>query len=61
MNTVLSPIVSEFATQEETDVYDLWFRAKVQKSLDSKIPLIPHDQVKTVIRAMLEKRRMLKS
>lgn len=36
MSTVLSPIVSEFATVEEAESYDRWFRAKVQKSLDSK-------------------------
>ena len=36
MTTALSPIESEFATAEEAQSYDSWFRAKVQKSLDSK-------------------------
>lgn len=36
MTTALSPIESEFATVEEAESYDRWFRAKVQKSLDSK-------------------------
>jgi hypothetical protein len=36
MTTVLSPIESEFASVEEAESYDAWFRAKVQKSLDSK-------------------------
>lgn len=61
MNAVLSPIVSEFETQEDADAYDAWFRAKVQKSLDSKLPLIPHDQVKAEIQAMLVARRKIKS
>ena len=38
MSAVLSPIVSEFETQEAADAYDAWFRAKVQKSLDSTNP-----------------------
>ena len=38
MTTVLSPIESEFSTVEEAEAYDRWFRAKVQKSLDSKDP-----------------------
>jgi len=33
MHTVLSPIVSEFETQEAADSYDQWFRAKVEASL----------------------------
>ena len=56
MNAVLSPIVSEFETQEATEAYDIWFRAKVQKSIDSKEPRIPHDKVKAEIHAMLEAR-----
>lgn len=38
MNTALSPIESEFATAEDAEAYDVWFRAKVQKSLDSTDP-----------------------
>jgi hypothetical protein len=34
MPTVLSPIESEFATTEEAEAYERWFRAKVQESLD---------------------------
>jgi hypothetical protein len=40
----LSPIESEFATTEEAEAYDRWFRAKVQASLDDLRPSIPHDQ-----------------
>lgn len=41
----LDPLISEFETQEQADSYDAWFRAKVQESMDSKKPRIPHDQV----------------
>lgn len=26
--------------------YDAWFRAKVQEALDSKLPRIPHEEIK---------------
>lgn len=45
MSAQLSPIVSEFETQEQADSYDRWFRAKVQASLDDPRSSIPHDQV----------------
>ncbi|MGZ7457775.1 type II toxin-antitoxin system RelB family antitoxin [Pseudomonas sp. Ma2-10] len=34
MSAELSPIVSEFETEEQAASYDHWFRAKVQASLD---------------------------
>lgn len=45
MNTVLSPIVSEFETEEQAASYDRWFRAKVHASLADPRPAIPHDEV----------------
>jgi hypothetical protein len=54
MNTVLSPIESEFQTTDEAASYESWFRAKVQKSLDNPLPNIPHDQVMAEMRQMLE-------
>lgn len=33
MNAVLSPIVSEFETDEQAASYDRWFRAKVERAL----------------------------
>ena len=61
MSAQLSPIVSEFDTEEQAASYDRWFRAKVQVSLDDPRPSIPHDQVMAEMRAMLaaqrEKRR----
>ncbi len=55
MATILDPIVSEFATQEEADSYDTWFRAKVQESLDDPRPSIPHDQVMAQIDSLIAK------
>lgn len=57
MTTVLSPIVSEFATVEEAEAYDRWFRAKVQKSLDDPRPSIPHDQVMARVQAIIDAKR----
>lgn len=40
----LSPIVSEFETEEEAEAYDAWFRKKVQRALDDPGRLISHDE-----------------
>ncbi|WP_433766529.1 type II toxin-antitoxin system RelB family antitoxin [Pseudomonas putida] len=57
MSTPLSPLVSEFETEEQAASYDRWFRAKVQASLDDPRPSIPHDQVMAEMRALLEAKR----
>ena len=57
MNAELSPIVSEFKTEELAASYDRWFRAKVQASLDDPRPNIPHDQVMADMRSLLEAKR----
>lgn len=54
MSAQLSPIVSEFETQEQADSYDRWFRAKVKASLDDPRPNIPHDQVMAEMEAIIE-------
>ncbi len=51
----LSPIVSEFPTQQAADAYDAWFRAKIEKSINSTEPRIPHDEVMSRIREKLLK------
>lgn len=53
----LDPIVSEFATTEEAEAYDAWFRAKVEASLTDTRPPIPHDQVMAEMRALIDDRR----
>jgi hypothetical protein len=49
MNAVLSPIVSEFETEEQAASYDRWFRAKVEASLkkadDASTPRYSTDEV----------------
>lgn len=54
MTTPLDPIVSEFATVEEAEAYDKWFREKVRRSMADTRPRIPHDQVMAEIRTKLE-------
>ena len=52
--TPLDPLISDFATQEEADSYDAWFRAKVQAALESDKPGIPHDEVMAKMWAAIE-------
>jgi hypothetical protein len=39
MNTVLSPLVSEFETEEQEASYVAWLKVKVQTSLDDPRPV----------------------
>lgn len=57
MNTVLSPLVSEFETEEQEASYVAWLKAKVQASLDDPRPNIPHDQVMRRMRALLDAKK----
>ena len=53
----LSPIESEFATTEEAEAYDAWFRVKVDKAMTSTAPGIPHNQVMAMVQEVIEKHR----
>ena len=57
MNAVLSPIVSEFETEEQEANYDQWFRAKVEEALRSEKPRLPHDAAIAKVQAVLDERR----
>ncbi|NWA26332.1 antitoxin [Pseudomonas gingeri] len=57
MSAQLSPIVSEFETEELAASYDRWFRAKVQASLDDPRPNVPHDEVMAEMRALIASKR----
>lgn len=57
MNVLLSPIVSEFETEEQELSYNLWFRDKVEEALHSKEPRLPHDAAMAKVQTMLEERR----
>ena len=50
---ILSPLVSEFETEEQEASYTAWLKAKVQASLDDPTPSSPHDEVMTEARALL--------
>ena len=50
----LSPIESEFASTEEAEAYDVWFRAKVREALDDSRPGVPHEQVMTEMQAIID-------
>jgi hypothetical protein len=51
----LSPIVSEFETEEDAEAYDHWFRARVEASLADPRPCVPHDEAMARIRRKLDK------
>ena len=53
----LSPLISEFATTEEAEAHDRWFRAKVQASLIDPRPSVPHDEAMARVRATIERAR----
>jgi hypothetical protein len=53
----LSPIEAEFASTEEAEAYDVWFRAKVERSLaDARSP-VPHDEAYAAVKAVVEANR----
>lgn len=53
MSLKISPIVSEFETEEQAAQYDQWFRKKVQASLDSPGPGVAHDEVMARVDALI--------
>jgi len=57
MNAILSPLVSEFETEEKEASYTAWLKAKVQASLDDPRPNVPHDVVMSEVRAMLKAKK----
>jgi hypothetical protein len=52
--TKLSPIESEFETDEQAAAHDLWFRAKVAASLRDPRPSIPHATVMAELDAFID-------
>ena len=61
MSSALSPIVSEFETEEQEASYNHWFRAKVEEALHSEKPRLPHDAAMAKVQAMLEERRQARA
>jgi len=61
MSVQLSPIVSEFETEEQAASYDRWFRAKVLEAINSTTPRLPHDEAMAKVQAALEERRKVRA
>ena len=57
MNAALSPIVSEFETEEQEISYNQWFKSKVEEALQSGKPRLPHNAAVAKVQAMLKERR----
>lgn len=59
MPTILSPIESEFATAEEAEAHDRWFRAEVEAALrEADAPgavFVPHDEVMADMETIIRK------
>jgi len=51
--TALTPIESEFATTEEAEAYDCWFRAKVKSAMADGGAKLPHDEAMAKIRDLI--------
>ncbi|NRR33006.1 antitoxin [Oxalobacteraceae bacterium] len=54
MSSAAIPNEPTFATAEEAEAYDRWYRAKVQASLDDPRPSIPHEQVMAEMDELIE-------
>ena len=60
-SAILSPLVSEFETEEQEASYTAWLKAKVQASLDDSRPSIPHDKVMAEARALLASKKEVRA
>lgn len=57
MSARLSPLVSEFESEEQAARYDAWLRANVQASVDDPRPNVAHDEVMAKLKARLAAKR----
>jgi len=53
MAAALSPLISEFETEEQAKSYAAWLKIKVKASLDDPRPSIAHDQVMAEMDAII--------
>lgn len=53
MDPLIFPVDLEFASAEEAEEYDRWFRAKVQAGSDDPRPDVPHEEAMARMRALL--------
>ena len=54
MSTKLSPLVSEFESEEQEASYNAWLKEKVKASLDDPRPSLAHDEVMAEMRDLIE-------
>ncbi|MBA4214268.1 MAG: antitoxin [Polaromonas sp.] len=57
MNAVLSPMVSEFETQEQENSYTMWLREKYAASLADTRSNVSHDDVMAKARVLLDQKK----
>ncbi|MCU7250822.1 type II toxin-antitoxin system RelB family antitoxin [Pseudomonas koreensis] len=57
MDSLFSPAVSDFESEEQAASYDRWLRAKVQASIDDPRPSIPNERVLAEMWALIEVKR----
>jgi hypothetical protein len=57
MNTVQSPRVSEFESDEKEASYTAWLKQKIDRARTSSKPLVPHDQVMAQAREVIVAKR----
>ena len=57
MPSALSPMVSEFETQEQENSYTMWLREKYAASLAHMRPNVSHDDVMAKARALLDQKK----
>ena len=57
MSSALSPMVSEFETQEQENSYTLWLREKYAARLADMRPNVSHDDVMAMARALLDQKK----
>jgi hypothetical protein len=50
-----SPLISEFGSAEEEAAYNEWLKRKVEESLASKKPPVPHDEAMARVQAIIER------
>jgi len=55
----LTPMESEFATTEEAEAYDRWFRAKVKSAMADGGAKLPHDEAMAKVRELITRVRDL--
>lgn len=55
MSVALSPLISEFETDEQEASYTAWLQAKVAASLADPRPAIPHDEVMAEMDALIDR------